>query len=108
MPIFNAGNISSGQLTVNLQNLLRAHMLALEALADLYAASSGWALADLEAVGFTPADAAAYQAAVADAHAEYLIHTTGLPPGTYPQPASAYVYGASQAAVLGPAIVSRG
>lgn len=106
MPIFNAGNISSGQLTVNLQKLLKQHVLALEALNDLYTASSGWAQADLEAVGFAPADAGAYLSAVSDAHAEYLIHTTGLPPSSYPQPPSDYIYAASQAAVLGPALGS--
>jgi hypothetical protein len=46
--------------------------------------------------------AAAGLSAVADAHAEAILHSTGLPPDTYPQPASSYPYAASQSQVIGP------
>jgi farnesyl diphosphate synthase len=44
----------------------------------------------------------AVRSAVADAHAEYQLYATGTVPGSYPQPASAYVYAASQVRVIGP------
>lgn len=48
------------------------------------------------------ADAQAIFTAIADANALYRFYTAGQPPASYPQAASAYVYGASQVAVIGP------
>lgn len=104
MPVFNASNANANVLVGNLQQALRAHQKALDTINSLYAWASGLAAADLVAVGFSAIDATAFLSAIADAHAEYLIHTTGLPPSTYPQPASAYPYAASQNAVVGPTI----
>ena len=62
------------------------------------------AQADLEAapISMDATSTAALFSAFADAHALYQIYTTGLPPGTYPQPASAYIYATSQRTVVGP------
>jgi hypothetical protein len=62
------------------------------------------AQADLEAAPIsmdTPSTVALF-GAFADAHALYQIYTTGLPPGSYPQPTSAYTYATSQRVVIGP------
>lgn len=104
MPIVNAQNMSASQITGIVQEALSAHRAALERVNDLFAWTSGIGAADLEAapISMPAADAGALLSAIADAHAEYQLHTTGLPPATYPQPAQAFVYGASQTAVLGP------
>lgn len=102
MTIFNQSALTVASIVNSVQQRLLAHRAALDALNELYSWSSGVALADLQAIGFSAADAGTLIAAIADAHAEYLLHTTGLPPGTYPQPASAYVYAASQTQVIGP------
>jgi hypothetical protein len=62
------------------------------------------AAADLEAapVSMDVASATALFTAFADAHALYQIYTTGLPPISYPQPGSAYVYANSQRVIIGP------
>lgn len=62
------------------------------------------AQADIEAapISMDTASTTALFSAFADAHALYQIYTTGLPPGTYPQPASAYTYATSQRIIIGP------
>jgi hypothetical protein len=40
--------------------------------------------------------------AIADAHALWVIYTTGQAPATYPQVTGPYVFGASQRAIIGP------
>ncbi len=104
MAVINAGNMSAAQVMARVAQALVNHRQALEVLNDMYAWSSGIPAADLEAppLSMPAADAQALLTALADAHAEYQIHVTGLPPGTYPQPASAYTYGASQTALIGP------
>ena len=101
MAVFNPGGSTAASIiTVTRQKLL-ALRTALEGVADLYIWSSGLSAADLEAVGFSAGDAATLQSALADADAIAQIYQTGLPPSTYPQPSSAYVYGASQRQVIG-------
>jgi len=100
--IFNQGQLSAGIIAGNAQQRLVALRSALESVADLYAWSAGVAPADLEGAGFNAADAATLQSAIADANALAQIYATGLPPSTYPQPSSAYVYAASQRQVIGP------
>jgi hypothetical protein len=102
MAIVNAPNLNAGVVIGNIQQKLIAHRKALADLADLFAWSSGITAADLTGVGVSPDDAPVILSAIADAHAEYLLHTTGLPPATYPQPPQTYVYGASQTQVIGP------
>jgi hypothetical protein len=102
LAIFNAAQQVSGSVIINVQAKLVALRKAFDDIATLYAWSSGVSSADLQAIGFSAADAATILSAIADAHAEYLIRTTGQPPGTYPQAASAYVYAASQTQVIGP------
>lgn len=107
MAIVNAANVTAAGLMQSLRQALRNHQRALEVIEETYAWAAGISAADLEAMppngpGMTSADAMAFLTAVNDAHAEYLLHTTGLPPGTYPQPPSAYVYAASQNALMGP------
>jgi hypothetical protein len=63
-----------------------------------------YAVTDLEAapISMDSVSATAIFSAFADANAMYQIYMTGLPPGTYPQPASAYVYANSSNVVIGP------
>ena len=104
MAIVNAENMSASAVMGMVQEALAAHRAALSRLNELYTWTSGIAAGDLQTLpGTMPlADANALLAAVADGHAEYLLHTTGLPPAAYPQPSAAYVYGQSQTGVIGP------
>lgn len=94
--------ISMVQVASNTQARLIALREALQGVQELYAWSSGVAVAELQTLGFSATDAASLQSAIADANAVAQIYSTGLPPSTYPQPASAYVYAASQRQVIGP------
>lgn len=105
MAIVNGGgNLNSAIIWFNIQAALKAHRDALSLINQEYAWASEISAADLEAAPFnmSASDATALLTAINDAHAEYLLYTTGLPPVSYPQPASAYIYQASQAAVIGP------
>ena len=101
MPIFAAG-ITQAYVTNNAQSKLAALRRALRDCEDFYLWLSAYANADLVGLGFSAGDATDIFNAAADANALYQIYVTGLPPGTYPQPASAYIYGASQRVVIGP------
>lgn len=70
------------------------HWLAGISLADLEDATAG--------MGFSPQYAQALKTAFADADAARQFIETGLPPSTYPQPPSAYIYAASMFAIMGP------
>ena len=94
--------ITQAQIAQQAQAEFIALREALAAVADFYAWISGVAAADLEALGFSDADAGSLASAAADANALAQIYSTGLPPGSYPQPASAYVYAASQRQIIGP------
>lgn len=100
--MFNATNLTAAAVAQQVQAILRNHRNALEACHDLFRWSSGLTTADLTAIGFSTADAPVLLAAIADANAEYVLYNTGLPPSTYPQPASSYQYAASQSQVIGP------
>ena len=100
MPIF--GGITQAYVTNNAQTKLAAVRNALENAENFYLWLSAYSLADLEATGFTAADAQDILSAFADVNALYQIYATGQPPGTYPQASSAYVYAASQRIVIGP------
>lgn len=104
MAIVNATNLTAAQIMQQVISALRNHRQALEVINDLFAWSSGISAADLTAapINMPASDANAILGAIADAHAEVLIHTTGQPPGSYPQAASAYIYAASQNQVIGP------
>jgi hypothetical protein len=86
--------LTTSQVQSLIQQTLIQHRNALNNIISLYAWTSGLATADMQA--------AAGLSAVADAHAEAILHSTGLPPDTYPQPASSYPYAASQSQVIGP------
>jgi hypothetical protein len=99
--------IQAGQIAGNAVGKLVALRAALRDVNDLYAWTSSASLADLEAVppagpGLIAADATMILTGLADANALWQFYATGLPPASYPQPPSAYVYGASQRAVIGP------
>ena len=101
--MFNASGLNAQQITGTVQSILARHRDSLQLLAGMYAWSSGVSNAELVAVGFSSTDAATLQGAIADAHAEYLIHTTGQAPSGYPQvTGTPYVYQASQNQVIGP------
>jgi hypothetical protein len=104
MSIFNTGagaGINSTTLGSVVTSKLVALRNALETVNDLQGWASGVAQSDLEAIGFSATDAATLLSAIADGAALYSIYTTGQPPATYPQAASAYVYAASQRQVMG-------
>jgi hypothetical protein len=95
--------MTPAQVATNIQQRLLALRAALEGVEDLYGWTSGLTAADLAAAsGYSEDDAPAVLSAVADANALAQIANTGLPPSTYPQPSTAYVYAASQRQVIGP------
>lgn len=100
---FPAG-ITEAYIINNAQAKLAALRNALEDAENFYQWLSAYAAADLEAapVSMDAASATALFGAFADANALYQIYSTGLPPSTYPQPASAYPYAASQRVIIGP------
>lgn len=93
---------TSAQVAAMAQSRLRDLRQALRAAQDLQAWLSGLSVADLTGIGFTTEDAQDIKSAVADAAALTSLYDTGLPPASYPQPPSAYHYGASQTLVIGP------
>lgn len=100
--MFNSG-VSASRALNTIEVKLAALRLALRDVADLQAWISGVADADLEAAwNLSAADVATLKSAIADGSAMNDYYNTGQPPGTYPQPASAYAYGASQRQVIGP------
>lgn len=95
--------LSPAQVVASIQSKLINLRNAVKDVQNLFGWTSGLAAADLAtASGYSAADAAVVLSACADANALAQIYSTGLPPGTYPQPASAYVYAASQRQVIGP------
>lgn len=96
--------MTQAQILASVQGKLNNLANAFEDINKLYRWSSSLAAADLEAapLSFSAADATAIQTAINDAHAEFMIHTTGQAPGTYPQVTGPYTYGTSQSALLGP------
>jgi hypothetical protein len=99
--MFNNG-MTQGQTLSLVQTKLTNLRAALDVVTDLYGWSSGVAVADLVALGFSSADATTLLSAIADAHALAQIYSTGQPPSTYPQAATTFVYSASQRQVIGP------
>jgi hypothetical protein len=100
-----AGMLSQSQLVNTCIGTLVSLRKALNACNDLHLNLSSVTAADLVALpggSLTTADANTIMAALADAAALDGYYNTGTPPGSYPQPASAYVYGASQREVIGP------
>lgn len=108
MAVFNPEGMTAQALINHIAQKLLAHRETLAALAELYKWSSGVSSADLAAMppdgpGMRVADADALLGAIADARAEYLVHTTGQAPGSYPQVAGdPYIYENSQNRVIGP------
>lgn len=100
---FPAG-ITQAYIVNNAQAKLAALRRALEDVADFDKWLSSYAPADLEAapVSMDAVSAQAIFNAFADASALAQIYLSGMPPSTYPQPASAYVYATSQRVVIGP------
>lgn len=100
---FPAG-ITQQYIVNNAQNKLSALRDALTACEQFNQWLITNAQSDIEAspISMDTASTTALFNAFADAHALYQIYSTGLPPGTYPQPASAYTYATSQRVVIGP------
>jgi hypothetical protein len=96
------GGLTQAMINQLVTQKLIAVREALAGAADLYLWTSGLSQTDLVNAGFAGADADSLLSACADANAVAQVYTTGLPPGSYPQPASTYVYAASQAALIGP------
>ena len=101
MAIFAAG-ITKDVVTKYAQSRLAALRAALNDSRDFYLWLSAYSSSDLVALGFTQADADDIFSAMADANALNEYYINGAPPGTYPQPASNYVYSNSQRIVIGP------
>lgn len=95
--------LSQAQVVQLVQQKLSALREALNEVKDLYGWTSGITPTDFAtASGYTLTDAGSVMAAIADANALASYYNTGEPPGSYPQAAAAYIYGASQRAVIGP------
>lgn len=92
--------VTGARLESRAITVLGALRSALEDCADLQTFLA--ALTPASFTGMPLADAQAIFTAIADADALYRFYTAGQPPASYPQAASAYVYGASQVAVIGP------
>ena len=102
MTIFTAGNANVGTI-VNRSTQFMINMRDnFEEIIDMFEWVSAQSDGDLEALGFTAGDLSMLRSALADANAMAQIYLTGLPPGTYPQPASAYIYATSMRAIIGP------
>lgn len=100
--MFTTGQTQANVLATVQSNLVQLRT-ALDRVAQQYKWAAGVAAADLVALGFTESDANAVLSACADAAALSDYYNVGAPQhGSYPQPASAYAYGTSQATVLGP------
>lgn len=102
MTIFTAGNANVDTVVNRSQQFMINLRDTFESIADMQAWVVAQSDADMESIGFTAGDLSMLRSALADAAALGLIYTTGLPPGTYPQPASAYVYASSQRQIIGP------
>jgi hypothetical protein len=101
--VYNESGLNAQQLNNTAALVFRNLRSALKAAQELYSWASGVSSAELVTAGFSStADADTYLSAAADANALYQIFLTGLPPASYPQPASAYVYAASMTRVIGP------
>jgi hypothetical protein len=100
-----ATGLTTAQVQSLIQGTLAQHRAALQRVQALYAWTSGLQVADMAtAAGLSTADATTYLSAVADANAEANYHYSGAPGGAYPAPTSDYVYGATQAQVIGPQV----
>ena len=99
MAIF--GGISQAAIVNNVLGALQAHRNALETLKEVHDWSSGVALADLEALGFSATDAQSVLNAIADGYNEYLIHYgQGAAQSTNVQ--NSYNFSASSSIIIGP------
>ena len=101
MAIFSAANINTGSIAGKAVALCTTLRNTLEDIKDLQAYLSAQTDADLQALGFSASDLSFLRSAVADGNALAQIYLTGLPPGTYPQPASAYIYANSMRQIIG-------
>jgi hypothetical protein len=95
--------MTQAQILASVQGKLNNLANALEDINKVYRWSSALLATDLEAapLSFSAADATAILTAINDAHALYVVYTTGQAPSTYPQVTGPYPFAASQAAVLG-------
>lgn len=102
MTIFTAGNANVDTIVNRTTQFMINMRDNFEGIIDMQAWVSAQSDAQLEALGFSAGDLTMLRSALADANAMAQIYLTGLPPGTYPQPASAYVYATSMRAIIGP------
>jgi hypothetical protein len=100
-------NVTPTQFIQMATERLLALQRALKGVEEFQTYLAGISSADLQATGtsglsLSEAYANGVKSAFADADAVRQFWETGLPPGTYPQPPSAYVYQASAAPIIGP------
>jgi len=100
--IFTAGDANVGTVVNRTTQFLVNMRDTFTEIVDMYKWVSAQTDADMEAIGFTAGDLPMIRSALADANALAQIYLTGLPPGTYPQPGSAYIYATSMRAIIGP------
>jgi hypothetical protein len=94
--------ISAGSVQGGIVNLVTSLVNLLNQIQLEESKFSAFADSDLEGIGISATDLPLLKAALADANAIAEILFTGLPPGTYPQPASAYIYFNSMKQLTGP------
>jgi hypothetical protein len=97
-----ATGLTPAQVLANLESALINLRNDLARVGEIYAWTQGLVTADMEtAAGLGAADANTVLSAYADANALLSYYSIGLPPAAYPQPVSAYPYGATQRQVIG-------
>lgn len=93
------GTATDAQVLGNTVNALIGLRKAYERIEELHSFTAGVAVADLTGLGLDPGTAQGILNALADAHGEYMIRTTGSDPRN---PGAGYIYAASQNQLIGP------
>ena len=97
------GGVTAASINANAQSALLQLREALARCTAFRQWLAAYSASDLVTAGIaSTADANDILGAFADADALNQIYLTGLPPGSYPQPGSAYVYASSQRVIVGP------
>jgi hypothetical protein len=91
-------NVTQDYVAQRVRQALQNYRDAMKPIEDAYNFLNGYAVTDLEVLGFSPTDAQDIKTAVADAHQEVVIHSGGGL-GSY---TANYNFSAAQNRVMGP------
>jgi hypothetical protein len=98
------GGVTQQQVLGNVQQGLMQLRAALAGIKNLHGYTSALSAADLEGIGFSPADANAILSAMADAYVFVELYEDGTIPPSYGYtiPQAPYIFSNSQRSVIGP------